>query len=69
MGPPDSQTVPCHYCGIEIEVPPERTRFEMFTAHFESEHIRDRLATPRERQRHEATDQGALADGAQDADD
>lgn len=69
MGPPDSQTVPCHYCGVEIEVPPERTRFEAFTAHFESEHIRDRFAAPGEHGCDEATDQGALADGAHDADD
>lgn len=69
MGTPDSETVPCHYCGVDIEVPPERTRFEAFTAHFQSEHIRDRLTVPSERQGSDVpSDRGALADGS-DGDD
>lgn len=34
------ETVPCHYCGADIDVPAERSRFEVFTTHFEAEHIR-----------------------------
>ncbi|WP_276258401.1 hypothetical protein [Haloglomus litoreum] len=44
MGDTPVETVPCHYCGVDIEVPAERSRFEAFTAHFQTEHIRDRVA-------------------------
>lgn len=42
MGDAPAETVPCHYCGVDIEVPAGRSRFEAFTAHFETEHIRNR---------------------------
>lgn len=45
MGDTPAETVSCHYCGVDIEVPAERSRFEAFTAHFETEHIRRRVAT------------------------
>lgn len=48
MGDTPGETVPCHYCGVDIEVPAERSRFEAFTAHFETEHIRNRVVTPGE---------------------
>lgn len=48
MGSADSETVPCHYCGVDIEVPPERTRFEAFTTHFQSEHVQTGLAASRQ---------------------
>jgi hypothetical protein len=41
MGDTGETTVPCHYCGADIDVPAERSRFEAFTTHFEAEHIRE----------------------------
>jgi hypothetical protein len=41
------ETVPCHYCGAEVEVPTDRSRFEAFTAHFQTEHIHNGHTTPR----------------------
>jgi len=49
MGDSAGETVPCHYCGTAVDVPAERSRFEVFTSHFETEHIRDRPAVSRER--------------------
>jgi hypothetical protein len=70
MGDAPAETVPCHYCGVDIEVPAERSRFEAFTAHFETEHIRDRAATSGERR--DAGDPGSPArpvGGSRDAGD
>lgn len=39
------ETVPCQYCGAEVEVPADCTRFEAFTAHFETEHVDARMVS------------------------
>jgi hypothetical protein len=41
MADTGGKTVPCHYCGADIDVPAERSRFEAFTTHFQAEHIGD----------------------------
>lgn len=41
MGDTGEKTVPCHYCGADIDVPAGSSRFEAFTTHFETEHIRE----------------------------
>lgn len=47
MGDSAGETVACHYCGTDVDVPTDWSRFEAFTTHFEAEHIRNRSTVPR----------------------
>jgi hypothetical protein len=55
MGDTAGESITCQYCGTDIQVSAERSRYEASVAHFEAEHIR-RAGAP-----HEAGEQTGVA--------